>query len=126
MAKGGMSAVKGLAALALFVALGAGEARAQADTAWKVSVEVYQTASVCDGGRGTIRISGRKLSYFSQGMSYPDWEVELEPDGSASKTVGDYIHPTRPIRVKVAAGTSKRAVSSLGEYTNCGFRYIPD
>jgi hypothetical protein len=114
-----------LVALAL-VAQGPAPAVAQPVAEWKVSVEVYQTASFCDGGRGTITVTGSKLSYFGQGMPYPEWEVGLDPDGSANKTVHDYIHGTRPIRIKVAAGTGKRDITSLHEYSNCGFRYVPD
>jgi len=99
---------------------------AQAPSQWKVSLALIRIASTCDGERGSIRATGRTLAYFSQGMPYPVWQVELEPDGSADKVIGRYIHSSRNVRVKVAAGTGPREVTSLDETSLCSFRYIPD
>ena len=93
---------------------------------WKVSVHVEVEANNCTGGRGTMNIAENTLSFFGQGMSYPDWQVALEPDGSAKKTVGVYIHPNRKVRVQVAAGTGPREGHSPFEFSGCGYKYIPD
>jgi len=106
--------------------LGPGHAVAQGSTQWKVTLTVMRIASTCDGERGSIRVTGRKLAYFSQGMPYPVWEVELEPDGSVDKVIGRYIHSSRNVRVKVAAGSGPREITSLDEITLCTFSYVPD
>jgi len=102
------------------------QAVAQAPDRWNVSLAVIRIASTCDGERGSIRITGRTLAFFGQGMTYPTWEVGLEPDGSADKVVGRYIHSSRNVRVKVAAGTGPREITSLDETNLCAFRYVPD
>jgi hypothetical protein len=94
---------------------------------WRVSFHLTENSNGCSvGGRGRMEVTGNVLSYFAQGMSYPNWQVALEPDGSADKTVGEYVYPTRKERVKVAAGTGGRKVNTRSEYTLCGYTFIPD
>ena len=94
---------------------------------WKVTVHLDNDSTACDdGGRGAFKMSGNILGFYGPGMAYPDWNVALDADGSANKIVGEYIHPTRKVRVKVAAGTIPRDVYSLNEASLCGLRYIPD
>jgi hypothetical protein len=59
-------------------------------------------------------------------MPFPDWEVELEPDGSAEKSVGGYIHSNRQIRIKVAPGKGPREITALYERDLCGLKYVAD
>jgi hypothetical protein len=61
-----------------------------------------------------------------EGMTYPNWEVKLAPDGSADTRVGGNPHTNRQIRVKVAPGTGPREVTTLNEVVMCDFKFIPD
>ena len=91
---------------------------------WKVSVLVHQTFSYCDGGRGSIQVTGNKLAFYGQGMLYPSWQVALEPDGSFDKAVGRRTY--RRIRIKVAPGEGPREITALYESSLCGFKYVAD
>jgi hypothetical protein len=59
-------------------------------------------------------------------LSYPWWEVTLETDGSAHKSVGWAIHTSRQIRVNVSPGQGPREITALDESSLCGFKYVPD
>jgi hypothetical protein len=93
-------------------------------TGWKVTVVPDRIAGTCDGGRGFFRVSGNTLSYYMEGMRYPNWEVKLAPDGSADTAVGPHIY--KQIRVKVAPGTGPREVTTLNLVAMCDFKFIPD
>jgi hypothetical protein len=93
---------------------------------WKDSVLLHQTTSFCDGGRGEIRTAGNKLAFYGQGMPYPWFEIALEPDGSADRTVGAVVHSNRQIRVKVAPGQGPREITALDEDSLCAFKFVPD
>lgn len=94
------------------------QAVAQAHAEWKVTVTFFERAN-CGGERGTIRVTGRRLAFFHQGMSYAAWGVDLEPDGSADRVSGR-------MHVKVAAGTGPRDITTLEMRSVCGLRYLPD
>jgi hypothetical protein len=91
---------------------------------WKVSVVPNLIAGVCDGGRGFVRVEGNKLSYYMEGMRYPNWAVDLRSDGSADTAFGAYVH--QQIRIKVTAGTGPREITTLNERYLCDFKFIPD
>jgi hypothetical protein len=93
---------------------------------WKVTYAPHGYFTHSDGGRGFIRVTGNKLSYYDQGKSYPTWAVELAPDGSANTTVGGEGRSRRRIRIKVAAGTGPREITSVNETTLNSYIYIPD
>jgi hypothetical protein len=93
---------------------------------WKVSVLPHGYFTRSDGGRGFIRVTGDTLSYYDQGKSYPVWTVELAPDGSANTTTGGNGHNRRHIRIKVAAGTAPREITTVNETTLRSYIYIPD
>ena len=124
-----MGTILKFAALSASLALTLGTLPAWAEGAsdhWKVSALVHQTAATCDGGRGSIRVVGNTLSYYDEGMLYSDWDVELDPDGSAEKSVGATIHSNRQIRVKVAPGNGPREVTAIYERSLCGLKFVPD
>jgi hypothetical protein len=117
--------------LAVALAIGSAAPLAAEDTTggvaeWKVSRLVYLLYETCDGGRGTIRIKGSTLAYYDQGMLYPSWDIELQPDGSADNSVGEYIHTNRRLLVKVWPGSGPRMITTMNERNLCTFRYVPD
>jgi hypothetical protein len=121
----------GATGLAVALAMGSAAPLAAEDTAggvaeWKVSRLVHLQYETCDGGRGTIRIKGNTLAYYDQGMPYPGWDIELQPDGSADNTIGEYIHTHRRLRVKVEPGSGPRMITTMNEISLCSFRYVPD
>jgi len=96
---------------------------------WKVSLLPHEHFTHSDGGRGFIRATSNKLSYYDQGKSYPIWTVELAPDGSADTIVSgetDSRNSRRRIRIKVAPGTGPREITSVNETTLNSYIYIPD
>jgi len=122
-----------LGATGLAVALAMGSAvplAAQGTTGgvaeWKVSRLVSEFYETCDGGRGTVRIKGNTLAYYDEGMPYPGWDIELQPDGSADNTIGQYVHTNRQLRVKVWPGNGPRMITTMNERNLCTFRYVPD
>jgi hypothetical protein len=109
------------------VSLAASTAHAEAvPDHWKVTALLHKTTATCDGGRGSIRVAGNTLSFYGQGMLYPAFEVELDSDGGAAKSVGGYIHSNRQIRVTVAPGSGPREVTALYERNLCGLKFVPD
>lgn len=98
----------------------------QARTTWKVSLLVHEYFEKADGGRGVVRASGNRLTYYDQGMSRPVWSVEVGPDGSVDTTVNGNGINRRHIRIKVAAGTGPREITTVNEATLKSFIYIPD
>jgi hypothetical protein len=130
-----MGSTSKLAVLSVSLALTAGalpawssalycEACEEGSYSWKVSVVPDRIAGVCDGGRGVVRVQGDKISYYAEGMSNPNWVVNLKSDGSAETAYGEYKH--RQIRVKVTAGTGPREITTLNERWMCDFKFIPD
>jgi hypothetical protein len=95
-------------------------------SSWKVSLLVHEYFERSDGGRGVIRASGNRLTYYDQGMSRPVWSVEVGPDGSVNTTIGGNGLNRRHIRIKVAAGTGPREIATVNEATLKSFIYIPD
>jgi hypothetical protein len=93
---------------------------------WKVSLLVHEYFERSDGGRGVVRASGNRLSYYDQGMSRPVWSVEVGPDGSVNTTVNGNGINRRHIRIKVAAGTGPREITTVNEASLKSFIYIPD
>jgi hypothetical protein len=80
-----------------------------------------------DGGRTFVMEDGHRFALFNQGVSYPVWEIELEPDGSANKMTHSYIHDNRTVKVQIPAGDKPRAFTAEYETPNlCGFKYLPD
>lgn len=121
----------GVTGLTVALAMGSAAPLAAEDTAggiaeWKVSRLVDQLYETCDGGRGTIRIKDGTLAYYDQGMPYPGWDIELQSDGSADNTIGQYIHTNRQLRVKVWPGSGPRMITTMNERNLCTFRYVPD
>jgi len=99
---------------------------AQTGQEWKVSFQLVSGNKSCGaGGRGTIEVKDGVLTVFSEGMSSPNWKIQLAADGSANAVVGIVDHPTRGVRVTVPAGTGPREIQAVSERYSCVFRYIP-
>jgi hypothetical protein len=130
-----MASISKLAALGASLALTFGALPAQStslplceevSSTWKVTWAPHEYFTHSDGGRGFIRVTGNKLSFYEQGKSYPTWAVHLAPDGSADTTVSGDGKNRRRIRIKVAAGTGPREITSVNETTLNSYIYIPD
>jgi hypothetical protein len=98
----------------------------EVSNSWKVSLLPHEYFERSDGGRGFVRATGDRLSYYDQGMSRPVWSVQLAPDGSANTTIGGNGINRRHIRIKVAAGTGPRQITTVNESTLKSYIYIPD
>lgn len=99
----------------------------QTTSEWRASGSLVSGNSNCNsGGRATIRIVNNLMMLFAQGMSYPNWRIELAADGSASKTVVYEVHPPRPVQDTVPAGSAPRKVRALYVNAYGGYDYAPD
>jgi hypothetical protein len=102
---------------------------AQPASGWRLTVQLTSGSHFCtDGARAAARLTGRDLSVYYQGESFPRWTVLLAADGSADALVATLTDSMRndTVQVKVPAGTGPREISGVTQRDACRLRYIPD